>query len=102
MPGIKIPILPNNGELLKFGGAHSTPLPTAGLPGEGEDALIVALPVPLLFRFLLRFLSFSGLFVLGLGLGVGPRVVGFVGALALFGICTSSLSRVVFFGSESA
>ena len=36
---IRIP--PNNGELLKFGGAHSTPLPTAGLPGEGEDALIV-------------------------------------------------------------
>ena len=36
---IRIP--PNNGELLQFGGAHSTPLPTAGLPGEGEDALIV-------------------------------------------------------------
>ena len=28
-------------ELLKFGGAHSTPLATGGLPGEGEDALIV-------------------------------------------------------------
>ena len=37
----EILILPNNGELLKLGGAHSTPVPAVGHPGEGEEALIV-------------------------------------------------------------